>query len=133
MVGRAPYFWKQQDAWYVNVTKPDGKTTKRFLGKTKRQALEEFKKIASAPVGDDRAFFELSDAWLAYQLKRHSRGEVSTEWLKRVNRTIEKFSESFPGILLSDVTPAKMQTWLPSGSSSSYERTEFATIKQCTK
>lgn len=35
-----PFFWEERQAWYVNVTKPNGKRGRLKLHKTKSKALQ---------------------------------------------------------------------------------------------
>ena len=127
-----PFFWASRNAWYINQVGANGKRTKRKLADTKSEAFRIWKLSIKAASRDasNPLFLVVSGQWLEEQEKRLDRDEVSPSWLERVSRTIIKFNESNQDVGCLDVTPALLNDWLV-GKSANYERTEFATIKQC--
>lgn len=126
-----PFYSKRDKAWYINFI-CDGKRKKRKIGDTKTEAYANWK--ASFPTGGpaaDLRFSVVADKWLAAQKKRFDEGEVSQLWLKRICRSVDKWDKDHPAIKCSQITPAIADAWLPSELSSSYKRSELATIHQC--
>jgi integrase len=123
-----PYFWSARNAWYINV-KVNGKTTKRKLADTKREAYDIWKANFQSAVlsRENPSFASVATQWLAQQVRRHERGNVSSSWLNRVSRTAEVFSKL--RMKCMDFTPIWCDQWT-SGKSSNYARTELATLKQ---
>ncbi len=130
-----PHYWTTRDGWYVWET-VGGKRRRRFLAKTKRAAYDVWK--AAIKAGEsirrgDPQFSVIAGQWLERQYQRLERGEVSHDWISRVVRTVQRFDAANPGITCSNVTPAVARSWLPKGSSASYERTEINVLKQILK
>jgi integrase len=127
-----PFFWASRNAWYINQVGKNGKRTKRKLADTKSEAFRIWKLSLKAATRDasNPLFLTISGEWISEQVKRTDRDEVSENWLQRVTRTIEKFNLANQGVGCLDVTPSLLGEWIK-GKSANYERTEFATIKQC--
>lgn len=130
-----PFYWKAKDAWFINYM-DNGKRRRKLLGKTEREARRKFKDWLRA--GEQQAlgnvrFDTLAAEWLARQLARLKRGEVSREWVARCDRTIGAFNAAEPGILCHRITEPVATRWLPGGSSAAYERTEAGVLRQILK
>ncbi len=129
MAGTAkPFYWAARKAWYLNV-RINGRVQKRKLADTKKEAYDVWKaNFQTAIVSKENpSFASLATKWLAQQVRRFERGEVSASWLNRVSRTTEAFSKL--GMKSNEFTPLWCDEWT-SGKSSNYARTELATVKQ---
>jgi integrase len=129
MAGTAkPYYWAARKAWYVNV-RVNGKITKRKLAETKKAAYDLWRtSFQSVPLSKENpSFAYIASKWIAHQLRRRDRGEVSAEWLRRVGRTAEVVSKL--QLKCEDITPAWCDEWA-GGKSANYARTELSTVKQ---
>jgi integrase len=65
--------------------------------------------------------------WMAQQIRRFERGEVSKGWLDRISRTAEAFSGL--NMRCQEFTPLWCDEW-SGGKSANYARTELSTIRQ---
>lgn len=149
MAGTArPYFWASRNAWYINVKGANGKTTKRKLGDSKKQAFERWKAmLRSAESGSAGSAREGSHAagagrknptfllavtqWLELQYKRQQRGEVSSSWLTRAACTLETFTKLHPAKLCLELTPEFIEQWIQTTKKTpGTARTDLITIKQ---
>lgn len=123
-----PYFWSARKAWYINV-RINGKLTKRKLGDTKQEAYDVWKQTIKTSIltRENPTFSSVSTKWLAKQLVRFERKEVSAAWIERISRTVEQFTRL--GKRCSEFTPLFLDDW--SGQkSSNYIRTEAAVLIQ---
>ncbi len=61
-----PYFWKSKQAWYVNVTLPDGRKSKKKLHEDQDQAMRLWAKMLANEKHDieDPSFESISLLWL---------------------------------------------------------------------
>lgn len=134
-----PYYWRSRKAWYLHVVGANGKRTKVKLADKRTEAFQEYEKYllaakntATSEATDDPLFSKISEAWLNRQEQRLAQGDVSPAWLARSLATIDRFNEAYPNQLVSQMTPAFVQSWLKSPKAN-YERTELSTLKQCLK
>lgn len=126
-----PYYWAARKCWYINL-RINGKTTKRKLGDTKKAAYDKWKAMLKSNVSSEEnpTFVSVGTKWLAHQSQRFERGEVSLQWLDRVNRTVLVFSKL--GLRCMDFTPLYCEQWM-AGKSANYARTELSVVKQVLK
>lgn len=130
-----PFQWR--GGWYLWYQDPaTGKRKRKLLAKTKREAFNVWKGGLAAGASKtygDPLFSVVAAKWLARQIQRRDRGEVSNEWVQRVTWSIEAFGKVHPKIRCSQVTPEVAVSWLPKGSSLSHEYTSAGALKQILK
>lgn len=130
-----PFWYEARKGWYLWVTGANGKRSRVRLADSKEQAFRIWKaslRHAEQTAAGDPAFLTIATAWLERQEARLARGEVSKQWVKRVCRTVARFSDAHRGITAREVSPLAVQKWIGSVSAN-YERTELGTLKQCLK
>lgn len=131
-----PFYWRARKAWYIHVIGENGKRSARKLADKRKAAFEEYDKLllaakatVEAEVLDDPLFEDVSDAWLERQDQRLEQGVISAKWLERACSTIVRWNNANPSIRVSQITPAKVQSWLVKPSAN-YERTELSLLRQ---
>jgi integrase len=128
---RKPFFWKARNAWFVK----DGASQIR-LGDTKREAEAAWSKLlrqAQSLESGDPLYAIVADRWLTAQRLRHERGEVSQEWLARVQCEALSFIGGNPEILCSRIDVGVVSAWLhsrPRSLSATTQRSMITTIQQ---
>lgn len=126
-----PFFYR--GGWYVWYRDNTGKRKRKLLSKNKREAWTLWKasiRSGTQMLLGDPTFSRVAAEWLLVQGKRHQANLVSRAWLNRVSRTVKKFTQKYPSITCSQITPAIATGWLGADSSQAYERTEASTLKQ---
>ncbi len=125
-----PYFWKSKQAWYVNVTLPDGRKSKKKLHEDQDQAMRLWAKMLANEKHDieDPSFESISLLWLAAQELRLDRGDVSAVWVSRVLGTIQRFNSRYP-VRCSEVDHDFLDD-LAASMSANYARTELQVLMQ---
>lgn len=126
-----PFEWR--GGWYLWYKDQTGKRKRKLLGKTKKEAFTAWKAGLAAGTAvslNDPLFATVAAKWLALQLKRLERGNVSIEWVERASWTIEKFRSIHPKIKCSQITHEIATGWLPKGTGAEHERTSAGCLKQ---
>ena len=128
-----PYYWKAKKAWYVNVTLPNGRPSKKKLHANEEQALKIWAKMDEESKLDRTSptFESISLQWLAAQELRLDRGDVSKGWVARVAGSIERFNKLHP-VRCSDMTHEFLDEFA-SGLGNTYANTWITVLMQVLK